>query len=63
MKANFQSMHNGMIKVMLCKLNNSSDIVTQRCFDQELLKISVSNNNRAVNFDDYTIIRTSAIVI
>ena len=55
MKANFYLMHHGMIKVILCKLNSSTDIVTQDCFDQEILKISSMNLSRAVNYDDYTI--------
>ncbi len=48
-----------LIKVMLCKLKSAADVPTQACFDQQLLKISVSNVSRAVNFDDYTV-RTSA---
>ncbi len=51
-------MHNAIMKIMLCKLKSPIDIVTQDCFDQEILKISV-NSTRANNIDEYTI-RTSA---
>ena len=44
-----------MFRMMLCKLNSSTDIVTQDCFDQEILKISSINSTRAVNYDYYNI--------
>jgi hypothetical protein len=54
-------MHNGIMRIKLCKLNSPTDILTQDCFDQEILKISV-NSTRANNIDEYTI-RTSAAAI
>lgn len=47
---------------MLCKLNSPTEVVTQACFDKELLKISPINAPRANNLDDYTI-RTSTFDI
>ncbi len=49
-----------MFKLKLCKLNSSTDIPTQACFDQNLLKITpvkptVDANNKSLSLDDYHI--------
>lgn len=37
--------HGGFMRVKLCKLNGPSDIATQECFDQNVLKIQPLNNS------------------
>lgn len=36
--------HGGLIRLKLCKLNSPSDMATQDCFDQNILKISPISN-------------------
>ncbi len=55
--------HPGFMRLKLCKLKNSTDIVTQECLDQNRLKIKSTSEwiknskNQGVKayLDDYTI--------
>ena len=49
-------MHGGYFNVKLCKLNSSSDVVSQDCFDQEALKIvSIDDYQGSYMIDDYNV--------
>ena len=49
-------MHGGYFNVKLCKLNSSSDVVSQDCFDQEALKIvSIDDYQGSYMIDDYIV--------
>ena len=56
--------HGGYLRIKLCKLNSSSDIVTQDCLDQNVLKIKTIDypanwkGETPTNYDDGTIILT-----
>ncbi len=40
----FTASHGGLFRIKLCKLNSPTEMATQECFDQNLLKISPISN-------------------
>lgn len=56
MSAKFYFAHGGYFNIKLCKLNSSSDIVSQECFDQEALKIVATDGyENATILDGYNV--------
>jgi len=47
--------HGGYFSIKLCKLNRSSDIVSQECFDQEALKIIATDYKNSKILDNYNV--------
>jgi len=55
MTARFTMAHGGYFSIKICKLNRSSDIVSQECFDQEALKIIATDYKNSKILDNYNV--------